>query len=173
MLDVAADAGCTRTRLEVLEQNAPASTIYRRLGFAPLRDVAVWSLAEPPAAEAAHHADLDDALAALDEAALDEPWQRCVPTVRRMREAGAPLVAYRLRGDVAVCALADGRASLLSISADAGTAPALLRAPFTDGAAAVLWLNGEVDGPVADALVAAGAAQLGRQHELALDPSAR
>jgi hypothetical protein len=70
-----------------------------------------------------------------------------------------------------VCAIADGRASLLSIAAEASTASALLRAPFVDGAEALLWLNGDVEGPVADALVAAGAAQLGRQHELWLDPT--
>lgn len=177
LLDAAVGRSVETVRLEVLEQNAPAIAIYRRLGFEPLRDVVVWQLgAAPAAADASAVEDfvLDEALERLAAAELDAAWQRAPGTIRNMRAAGASLAAVRLGPGVAVFATGNGHASLLELTApDTPTAAALLAAPFARGATGLLWLNGLEEGVVATALRDAGAVALARQHELVLRLGAR
>lgn len=167
LLDAAQERGVSSVRLEVLEQNAPALAIYRRVGFAHLRDVAVWRLSSATSGPAADEIDLDEALAALAAGGLDAPWQRSLATVARLREAETALVGLRAGAGHAVCSVADGRAALLELAAsEPDEADALLRSPFARGATELLWLNGPVDGLRAAALDRAGAVELARQHEL-------
>ncbi len=170
LVATARDRGVRRVRLEVLEQNTAARALYRRIGFAPFRDVAVWRLASPPAARAAVDADLDDALGVLTHAEADAPWQRSPATVARLRALGSPLRAAVSGTGRAVWARAGDSASLLLLdAADPIEAAALVAHPFAHGATSLLWLNGPVDGVAADALREAGATPIGRQHELVLD----
>lgn len=166
----ARDRGVRRVRLEVLEQNTAAQALYRRLGFAPIRDVAVWRLDSPPAARAALEVDLDEALGILADAEVSAPWQRSPATVNRMRTLGSPLLAAAAGTGRAVLALAGEQATLLLLdAAEPADAAALIAHPFAHGATSLLWLNGPVAGVAADALRAAGAMRVGLQHELALE----
>jgi ribosomal protein S18 acetylase RimI-like enzyme len=170
LVEGARERAAARVRLEVLEQNAVALGIYRRIGFAPHRDVAVWLLDRPPDAGMAEDADVEETLAELAAELAHVPWQRNPATVANMRALGAPLVAVRTAGGRAVLSTTGAASSLLLLRAEtAADAGALLRAPFDRGATSLLWLNGPVEGVAADALQACGATALGRQHELALE----
>jgi ribosomal protein S18 acetylase RimI-like enzyme len=169
LLENARERGATRVRLEVLEQNAPAIAIYRRLGFTEHAEVAVWRLDEPPAGGTATDTDVAEALERLAGEIGDVPWQRNSATVANMRALGSTLAAVRTTGGCAVYTTSDAGASLLQLTAATGRdAAALLRAPFERGATSLLWLNGPVHGVAGGALVDAGAVALARQHELVL-----
>jgi GNAT superfamily N-acetyltransferase len=170
LLASARERALRRVRLEVLEQNAPAIAVYRKLGFADVRDVAVWTLTDPPVADPADDVDLDDALAQLGAAGADAPWQRSAATIARMREAGAELVAVGSSGGgTAVYSLAHGNAALQEIVApDPASTRSLLRAPFERGASTSTFLNGPVNDVVAATLDDVGATRLALQHELAV-----
>jgi hypothetical protein len=85
--------------------------------------------------------------------------------------AGAELLAVRVDNGIAVYSITEAHAALQAIISDDPQAAAqLLTAPVDRGATSVLFLNGPVDGAVADALAALGATQLARQHELAIRP---
>lgn len=170
LVDRARAAGVRRLRLEVLVQNTPAVDIYRRLGFADLEDVALWKLEEAPRANReATAASVDEALDALAAAVEDAPWQLDVASLRNMRALGSELRAAQAIGGTAVYTMAGAAATILALVADSReAASALLAAPFAAGAERLLWINGPVTGPAADALRSAGATELGRQHHLAL-----
>jgi GNAT superfamily N-acetyltransferase len=169
LLERGRERGVRRVRLEVLEQNAPAIDIYRRIGFVAARDVAVWKLEAAPAGGETEPADVGEVLAALATTHGDAPWQRSTVTVANMRALGSTLAAARTAGGSAAWVLAGAQASLLQLeAATAADAAALIRAPFAGGAASLLWLNGPVDGVAADALRGAGATEAARQHELTL-----
>jgi ribosomal protein S18 acetylase RimI-like enzyme len=170
LLANARDRRLRRIRLEVLEQNAPAISIYRRLGFADLGDVGVWALTVPPDAEPAQEAALDETLETLASTSSDAPWQRGAATIARMHETGGTLAAVRAAGGAAVFSVNGEQAVLLEISApDVRSARGLLRAPFERGASSLLFVNGPVTGVMADVLDAAGATRLALQHELAIE----
>lgn len=161
----------SRVRLEVLEQNAPAIAVYRKLGFQDLGDVVVWRLDRAPDGEPTDDAEADDVLAELRAAGDDAPWQRSLPTIERARCAGTELAAVRGAGGSAIYTTDESHAALQAIAASSSrAAAALIRAPFDRGAASLFFLNGPPAGPVAEALDAAGALRLARQHELVIAP---
>jgi GNAT superfamily N-acetyltransferase len=169
LVESARARGVARVRLEVLEQNAPAIAIYRRVGFAHARDVAVWKLDAAPAGGDTSEADVTEALGRLQVALGDLPWQRDAGTVASMRALGSTLVAVGTGAACAVYTATGEQASILQLAADTHEeAAALLRAPFARGATSLSWLNGPVDGPAPDVLRDAGAVSLARQHELTL-----
>ena len=47
-IDAAAATGVEAVWLEVLTDNAPAIALYEQLGFEPVRDLEIWSLAPSP-----------------------------------------------------------------------------------------------------------------------------
>lgn len=163
-----------RLRLEVLEQNAPAISLYEDLGHERLRGLSVWTLEAPPDASPAESAAfVPDPSAPWAEA----PWQRDVRTAIRMQEAGTELFAASTgSGDGvgrAVFGSGSGSGSgswpLLAFepgSVDEGLS--LLRAPFAAGASSLFWLNGPAGGIEDQCLEAAGGRRLARQHEMAL-----
>jgi ribosomal protein S18 acetylase RimI-like enzyme len=177
MLDAATDsateAGCTTVWLEVVDRNAAAVALYRSRGFAPVRDLAVWSL------PAGGGADVEVRQVGEREAQAwiaahreeREPWQRADGTLERLREAGAALRGAILErsGRVAgavVCR--DGTAvSVLQVAAeDDDAAGALLRAA-ADGR--VLHVtNAPVQGRMSRALERRGAHVTARQREMRL-----
>jgi ribosomal protein S18 acetylase RimI-like enzyme len=170
LVENARDRGVRRVTLEVLEQNAPAIAIYRRVGFAELGDVAVWSIAAPPDGGEATDADFAETLADLAARLPNVPWQRNPGTVANMRALGSQLVAVRTDRGRAVYAMTDVHASLLQLDAPTrDEAAALLRAPFARGAGSLFWLNGPSDGVAAAVLRDAGATPLALQHELQLE----
>jgi GNAT superfamily N-acetyltransferase len=75
--------------LEVIEQNAPAISLYESLGFERTRVLEVWSLKDPPLVEARTVAP-----APLGQAGL--PWQRDDPSLppdaERVEVAGGAMV---------------------------------------------------------------------------------
>ena len=169
VLEGARQRAVAHVRLEVLEQNAPAIAIYRRLGFVDVGDVVVWRLEHGPPGDDAADADLDAALASLAAAEEAAPWQRSPATVANMRGLGSQLTAVRAGAGRAVYATTSAHASLLQLDATTEEdAAALLRAPFARGASSLLWLNGPAEGVAADVLRGAGAAPLALQHELTL-----
>ena len=77
--------GAERVWLEVIVENTPAAALYEELGYAHVRDVAVWSLAgaEGGAAEC----QAEEAHAWIREHRADrEPWQRADASVGHQAE---------------------------------------------------------------------------------------
>ncbi len=173
LLEGARSSGVGRVRLEVLEQNAPAIAVYRKLGFLDRPDVVVWQLAAAPDVHRAEDADLDEVLEELSTLGSEAPWQRNAATIARMREGGAELRGVRAEHGAAVFSTTSAHAALHDLEASTvESARALLRAPFERGAASLLFLNGPSAGIAAAALRAAGATRLAVQHELEWRPGA-
>lgn len=171
LLAGARERGLHRVRLEVLEQNAPAIAVYRKLGFLDVRDLAVWRLERAPDAEPTDAADLNGALGELAVVDADAPWQRSPATTARLAELGTELFAVRADGGCAVFWMTQAHAAVQLLAAPTiASASSMLREPFVRGAESVLWLNGPVDGVAADAMRAAGATSLALQHELEWRP---
>ena len=171
LLERARDHGLDRVRLEVLQQNAAAIAVYRKLGFLDRPDVVVWQLADAPDGDRAEDVDLDEALQELATAGGEAPWQRNAATLSRMRESGAELRGVRAEHGVAVFSTTSAHAALHELVASTvESARALLRAPFERGAASLLFLNGPSAGIAADALRTARATELAVQHELEWRP---
>jgi hypothetical protein len=167
----------TEVGLEVLEQNAPAITLYEALGFRSFRLLDVWSLSAPLDPGPAREVDADDALAWIaSHRTAPEPWQRAEESVRRFAAPEQPLRGLELRehGQRTAAALAivvSGRVSLLQLVA-AGERPveqaralcALARA----WAPVLRFLNVPTDDPAATALRTAGGQLEARQLEMTL-----
>ena len=169
------EAGVDRLRLEVLEQNEPARSLYAELGFAHVRDLEVWTLSGlPDDARRSSAVGLDDALAwVVAHRAAPEPWQRADETTARLRALGEALEVVVV-GDadpraVAVLRRHDRRAAVQHAAATDAAAAAELVALTRAGAEAVFWLNLPVDEPVQTAVAAVGGDPAARQLELALD----
>lgn len=171
LLAGARERALRRVRLEVLEQNASAITVYRKLGFLDVRDLVVWHLERAPDAEPADDADVNGALAELAVVDADAPWQRGPATTARLAELRTELFAARAGGGCAVFSVNEAHAAVQLLAAPTiASAASLLREPFARGAESVLWLNGPIDGVAADAMRAAGATSLAVQHELEWRP---
>lgn len=173
-IDSAAEAGCTRVWLEVVDRNAAAIALYRARGFAHVRDLAVWSLPAADGAGAEAH-ELDGREAHAWVAAHREerePWQRADETLERLREAGAAprgLVLER-SGRVAgalVCRDASSVSVLQLAAEDDEAAEALLRAAANGRALHVT--NAPADGRISRILERWGASVVAGQHEMCLD----
>ena len=170
--------GVRELRLEVLEQNAPALALYRRLGFEHERDLDVWSLPGGGAASSgAETVAVDDAhtwLAARRPSR--EPWQRADATLAHLRRREPPPAALALgRGDervgAAVYGIAGGVAAIQQAAVsgdDPDRAALLLVGAVRFRAEGVRWLNAPAGEPGSTAMAALGAVRVARQHELVL-----
>jgi len=105
VLEQARARGAASVRLEVIEQNAPARKLYRKLGFEHVRDLGVWTLGTaPPRVTAAQSASFDDAHAWIEANRVQqEPWQRADETVAHLREKGVRIegMTYERDGETA------------------------------------------------------------------------
>jgi Acetyltransferase (GNAT) family len=174
-IDFAAEAGCQTVWLEVVDRNAAAVALYRARGFAPVQELAVWSL---PAVEgsSAEGREVDERDAHAWIAAHREerePWQRADGTLDRLRDAGAALRGLVLERSGAVAGALvcrDGTAvSVLQAAAvDDDAADALLRTAANGRALHVT--NTPVEGRLSRALEGRGASVIARQHEMRLEP---
>jgi ribosomal protein S18 acetylase RimI-like enzyme len=124
-IDAAAAIGVAAVWLEVLTDNAPAIALYEHLGFEPVRDLEIWSLAPDPerASVGSRGLDVDAAHAWIaGHRPSREPWQRADASIVRMRERGTPLSGLAIqRGDAiagaAICRIDDGAVRVLQIGA--------------------------------------------------------
>ena len=141
-------------RLEVIEQNEPARTLYDELGFRELRLLEVWTL----------EADLDPVEARSVEPSppgeQDPPWQRAdesLPVGYERIEVDGGAAAILVRGD---------RVSVFQIAADhEQAARALLQAASGRGSS-VHVVNIPVGSVASAALAELGGCLDLRQHEL-------
>jgi ribosomal protein S18 acetylase RimI-like enzyme len=173
-IEAAAGHGCTDVWLEVIDGNAPAIALYRRLGFETVRDLVVWSLPasrsqRPPA----RPADLGTAQAWIAANRADrEPWQRADVTLERLRDRRAQMRAMVVeRGGATAGAVVyrdEATVTILQAAAvDARAAAEVLRAAAGSERDAS-FANTPSEGPLAQALRELGASALVRQHEMRL-----
>jgi ribosomal protein S18 acetylase RimI-like enzyme len=116
-LDAATQAGARSARLEVLDDNERAIALYRKLGFATTRRLAVHRLSTAP------RAGLPSSPVSVDAALgwiaahrrSEEPWQRADASVAHLRVDGERLAAAAIDRDgdrVAAIVWADGEAAV-------------------------------------------------------------
>ena len=153
LLDSGRERGVTRVRLEVLEQNAPAIAIYRRLGFIDSGTSrsggsrhATAGATRPPMPTSTRRSRTGGACRRTSRGnAIRRRSPTCARSDRTLTAVSAGAGRRRLRRN--------GRARLPLAARRVPPqedAAALLLAPFARGASSVLWLNGPVDGVAAD-----------------------
>jgi hypothetical protein len=176
-INAAATAHCTEIGLEVLEDNAPAISLYRKLGFRQVRDLAVWSFTLPAGREASVTTDA----VAIDEAAewiarnqlSPQPWQHDRESVNALRDRGVPLSGLAVRRRerwVGAAVIRGGRdaPSIVQIAAldDDAAADIVLTAGRDTGQLRVA--NVPTDEPASRALGRLGAERQVVQYEMLL-----
>ena len=99
LLDQAREAGAREMVLEVIVENAPAISLYEKLGFARTREFEVLSLAATTEHSEAHEIDLREGLKVVAATrGGPEPWQRADETVANLARRGSPPRAITVDG---------------------------------------------------------------------------
>jgi GNAT superfamily N-acetyltransferase len=167
LLDRAREAGAREMVLEVIVENAPAISLYEKLGFTRTRDLEVLSLPAASEHSDARETDVGEALRRIAATrGAPEPWQRTDETVTNLIRRGSNPRAITVDGAAAIFAQEADRVSLLQAAGDAAGLGALIAALRSRGD--VSALNFPAGEPVATALRDAGATVRLRQHEMAL-----
>jgi ribosomal protein S18 acetylase RimI-like enzyme len=179
-LKAAAQDGADAVRLEVLEDNDSAISLYQRLGFATTRRLIVCSLRDldPPGAEWLP-IPFEDARTWIAEHRLSpEPWQRDDPVLARIADSGRPLAAIGIRklGETAAALIYTRRAagtSMLQMAArdDIVAADGLRAAAAAEGTP-IHVVNFPTEEPVAAAVAGLGIAPDHVQLEMRLELAA-
>jgi ribosomal protein S18 acetylase RimI-like enzyme len=173
-LQTAMRDGAETVRLEVLEDNEAAISLYQRLGFKVTRRLIVCSLRDldPPRAEW-RPIRVDDARGWIGGQRLSrEPWQRADPVLARIDDTGGPLAAISIRdaGEIAAVLIYAGGPSGTSIlqmaARDAEIGAEGLRAVGAAAAGPIRMLNFPADEPAADAVARLGIAPDHVQFEM-------
>jgi len=167
LLDQAREAGAREMVLEVIAENAPAISLYEKLGFARRRELEVLSLAAATENSEEREIELGEGLRVVAATrSAPEPWQRADESVANLARRGSTPRAISVDGAAAVFSQDGDRVSLLQAAGDAagiGVLAAALRSRGTVSA-----LNFPAGQPVATALREAGAIVRLRQHEMVL-----
>ena len=160
LLDRARAAGGREMVLEVIVENAPAVSLYEKLGWTTTRELEVLSLGAA-AGGSADEIDLAEARRLIAAARTEpEPWQREDATVDNLDGisalgAGGGAAVYRMEGE---------RVNLLQLEGgDLDTLVAAIRARGP-----ILALNYPAGSPAAKAMHDAGATVVVRQFEMSL-----
>jgi hypothetical protein len=163
-------------RLEVLEHNEAALSLYRRLGFEVTRDLIVCSLpdVDPPRSDWRPMA-VDEARRWISEhRASREPWQRDDPVLTRMADSGRPLAAVGILSSRRLAAALvhtddTSRAIILQMAAhDESAAAEGLRAARATAGKPVGLVNFPAGEPVAAGVAGLGIRPDLIQHEMQL-----
>lgn len=169
VLAAALDRDLITVRLEVIDRNDPARSLYERSGFEHVRDVEVWTLDGEYERASPREGPVDAALARIRDLRTErEPWQRHDATVERLRDLDPPPRAFLDHGGAAIFRASGAGVSLLQLAAESDVAAVgLVRAVRAEGASlhAVNLTEGH---PAARAIAALGGRVEFRQHELAL-----
>jgi GNAT superfamily N-acetyltransferase len=159
------DLGAREMVLEVISANAPAISLYEKLGFEVVRELEVLSLAQAEGGGEAEEVEVGQARRLIArQRQLPEPWQRGDETVANLARREPPpqgLVA----GEAAAIFRADaGRVGLLQADGDRHGLRALVSELRSRGTLSAV--NYPADGAVAAALREAGAEVALRQFEM-------
>lgn len=161
----ARDRGVDRVWLEVIVENAPAISLYERLGYERVRELEVWSLAGADGDEA----EVDEVSAAEAHAWIRgrrserDPWQRDDASLAKV---AAPR-GLRVDGAAAVVHVAGGRVSIVQLAGRAAALRKLLTGARSL-AEALSVLNLPAGHPAGEALAGLGGRVDVRQHEMVL-----
>jgi len=167
LLDQAREAGAREMVLEVIVENAPAISLYEKLGFARTRELEVLSLTAATQHSEARETDLVEALRVVAATrSAPEPWQRADETVANLARREPTPLAITIEGAAAVFSQDGDRVSLLQAAGDAAGLGALAAALRSRGG--VSALNFPAGEPVAAVLREAGAEVRLRQYEMVL-----
>ena len=173
-IEAARDRGCRTVFLEVIEANEPAIGLYRKLGFAPVRELLVWSL--PPIGTESPASTIVEPDVAHGWIVRNrrgrEPWQRADEAVAALRKRGSAVAGLMIeRGrEVRAAALVaerGDRVSLLQVAAlDAEAAREALLA--AGGKRSIHLANVPDDDPASSAMRELGGRLVARQQEMLL-----
>lgn len=173
LLEAARAAGVRELRLEVLEQNRPARTLYEKLGFRVVRRLEVWCWGgtPPPLKRVAQAGDPRAARRRITAARREpEPWQRADETLDRLDVSTPALRAVSTDEGDAIYRVTDGRASVLQLhaSGEAAAGELLDTIRTRPGITQLRFLNVPASDPASAALRARGATCEVTQVEMSL-----
>jgi ribosomal protein S18 acetylase RimI-like enzyme len=167
LLDHAREAGGREMVLEVIVENAPAISLYAKLGFTRTRELEVLSLTAANQHSEAREIDLEEGLKLVAATRVGpEPWQRAAETIANLSRRRPPPRALTAGGAAAIFSEDGDRVSLLQAAGDSAGLEALAAALRSKGH--VTALNFPAGEPVARALREAGVTVRLRQHEMVL-----
>ena len=166
-------SGLTTLGLEVLEPNTSARALYEKLGFLITRRLEVLDLATavPPTGMLAHAVAPHEAHARItSHRTAPEPWQRDDDTLARLDVSTPALRGLTTSGGDVVYRVADGRASILQMTATSETSAGVLLDTIRSrtGVQSVRFLNVPEDDVCAQAMRSRGATLLVAQLEMEL-----